>query len=374
MAACDQKADKCERAFILHLLECATIKEKSYLQAATSSLTTYVLKKSFQEFMKSCDPSKYDFPTIEGLQKKLKVNDSPERSKKNSCVRNAKETVSLFNTKHVRNAIPDPDVPLGCDSNSAKFDSEPKIGCGDVDEAIIGLISNMSLKWLKPQWIRPFPPRLPLLDSDLVWLNLDDKDHHLLWDHGMCGLELLTKAFKSPLNPSEEKQILMDLETIPMLVYHCGLTPITLVELVEKNPSIAVEALVKLVNSPVIANYFTALVDNEMSPHSMKVVYNLTQDDNVKLPTEFIRSCITKSISSCKNIKDDESSQKRRARLVCVFIQNLIEKDNSIVGRELLNEVRSFCMQFSGTIEADKLLRLLGTLRNNNNNDDDNPA
>ncbi|CAH9070317.1 unnamed protein product [Cuscuta europaea] len=108
-----------------------------------------------------------------------------------------------------------------------------------------------------------------------------------------------------------------------------------------------------------------------MSPDSMRVVYNLTQADNVKLPTEFIRSCITKSISWCKNIKDDESGQKRRARLVCVFIQNLIEKDSSIVDRELLNEVRSFCMQFSGTIEADTLLRLLGTLRNNNNN---NPA
>ncbi|CAH9070319.1 unnamed protein product [Cuscuta europaea] len=139
-------------------------------------------------------------------------------------------------------------------------------------------------------------------------------------------------------------------------------------ELVEKNPSSAVKALV---NSPVIANNFTALVDNEMSPDSMRVVYNLTQADNVKLPTEFIRSCITKSISWCKNIKDDESGQKRRARLVCVFIQNLIEKDSSIVDRELLNEVRSFCMQFSGTIEADTLLRLLGTLRNNNNN---NPA
>ncbi|CAH9070902.1 unnamed protein product [Cuscuta epithymum] len=200
--------------------------------------------------------------------------------------------------KTLRNVIPDPDVPTGCDSDSAEFDLKPKIGCGNVDKAIIGLISNMSLKGLQPQWKRPFPPRLPVLDNDLVWLNPDDKDHHLLWDHGMCGVELVAKAFKSPLNPSEQKQILMDLEKNPMLVYHCGLTPITLVELVEKNPLIAVKALVKLVNSPVIANYFTALVDNEMSPHSMAVVYNLTQADNVKLPTEFIRSCITKSISS----------------------------------------------------------------------------
>ncbi|CAH9070898.1 unnamed protein product [Cuscuta epithymum] len=93
-AACDEEADKCERAFILHLLGCATIKEQSYLQAATSSLTTYVLKKSFQEFMRSCDPSKYDFPTIEGLRKKLKVNDSPERFSslfdKNSEKRNSR--------------------------------------------------------------------------------------------------------------------------------------------------------------------------------------------------------------------------------------------------------------------------------------------
>lgn len=43
---------------------------------------------------------------------------------------------------------------------------KPRNGDGDQDAAITGLLQNLSLDGLEPQWIRPLPPRLPVLDGE----------------------------------------------------------------------------------------------------------------------------------------------------------------------------------------------------------------
>ena len=141
----------------------------------------------------------------------------------------------------------------------------------------------ITLLGFEPSFERLTPGDFGPLQGEIMWINPDNTPG-TVWDDTMCSesnkgaevRELMSKAFNGALSQAEKDTVKLELDSDAQLVHHSGLTPDKLPALVENNPTIAIDCLLKLMSSPQITEYLSALVNMDMSLHSMEVVNRLT--------------------------------------------------------------------------------------------------
>uniref|UniRef100_A0ABK9MLN8 CCR4-NOT transcription complex subunit 11 n=1 Tax=Glossina morsitans morsitans TaxID=37546 RepID=A0ABK9MLN8_GLOMM len=134
----------------------------------------------------------------------------------------------------------------------------------------------MSVNNLPPPEFFSITPPLMDFEHELIWFDLTesfsqkieyDKSNHVSTN----TRELMELAFNQPLNLQDQKLLLNELQKNPFFVYQIKLSPLKLPRLVENNPLISIEILLKLMDSPEITEYFHVLVNMDITLHSMEV-------------------------------------------------------------------------------------------------------
>lgn len=222
---------------------------------------------------------------------------------------------------------------------------------------------------IHPEYIRLIPPLHELTIDEFVWLspivNSTEYTSLFSWDSSMCITNktnfeirhIMNKAYTGAINLNQQQKLLEELDQNPDLINHIGLTPTKLPLLVENNPLISIQCLLKLISSNEMTEYLSSLVNMNMSLHSMEVVNRLST--SIELPQEFLHLYISTCIKTCDETKD-KYLQSRFVRLVSVFIQSLIR--NKVIDiKDRFFEVQNFCINFRHIKEAAALFQLLKT-------------
>jgi len=192
-----------------------------------------------------------------------------------------------------------------------------------------------------------------------------------------------SKALRQAIAPNEKQQLLEQIRSLPSpsmtspaklaaVLSSCGLDLTTLPQLIDRNPSIASDVMLMLLDpsrnnssssgfdsdstaGSVFDDWLSVLLNIDVSLHTMEVVNRLVA--GTTLTPEFLRQYIIASLRTCQHTTD-KYLQQRLVRLVCVFISSLLR--NSVVNAEMLGdalliELQSFALDFSKVKEATQL-------------------
>ena len=218
---------------------------------------------------------------------------------------------------------------------------------------------HLQLGILSPEFTRPVPVFAELW-GEAKWVSAGPLSE-ILWSED--NLDSATSEYKrlyeqailAELRTEKADQLLKALDSDPNLLLQLSIDPEKFPPLVQRNPVIASNILVKLHHHELFESLTEKLIFMDLSVQQMEVMHSLLI--NAELPKAILSVFLTNSVNTCKNIKD-RSLQARLARLLCVLITTLMKR-RLLPMSEIPNDVIEFFKQFQTHKDITELLRKL---------------
>lgn len=218
---------------------------------------------------------------------------------------------------------------------------------------------HLQLGILSPEFSRPVPVFAELW-GEAKWVSAGPVSE-ILWSED--NLDSATSEYKrlyeqailAELRTEKADQLLKALDSDPNLLLQLSIDPEKFPPLVQRNPTIASNILVKLHHHELFESLTEKLIFMDLSVQQMEVMHSLLI--NAELPKAILSVFLTNSVNTCKNIKE-RSLMARLARLLCVLITTLMKR-RLLPMSEIPNDVIEFFKQFQAHKDITELLRKL---------------
>lgn len=226
--------------------------------------------------------------------------------------------LSNYEISAVRSVIYTPDVDLATTADRDWTHDELL----EESYVLAALDSKAYQTSLVPTFMKWAPPSMEVMAEELQWMNGDSDAACIVWDNTLTKSlgeeqqlrEAFSAALSIPLSPVKQQMLaskLKDKADAP-IVTTLGrqgtatpeyiVSPEQLPLLIENNSAVAVEYILKMMQTARAGDYLAAIVSMEMSFHSIEVVNGLSTVADFS--SDFIRSYISKCLVSCENTKD----------------------------------------------------------------------
>ena len=205
------------------------------------------------------------------------------------------EEISAHNKVGLPPLIPDPNMAF-------PFISKDPSQSTQVVQTLLCDPEELREQTFQPLFMRPLPPLHPC-SNEMLWLNPSEDFSTLKWDHLMCATSpmklLFSKASKEVLTHDESQRLCSGINDDPALFHHMGTMPQKLPLLVQKNPKVATEVLIRLGNSEKYSGCLTVLGNLDIDLQSIDMVNKLTRVH--KVPMEILHIFIERCFSFCRD-------------------------------------------------------------------------
>lgn len=224
---------------------------------------------------------------------------------------------------------------------------------------------EISYNYYEDNFLTYYPnSNYPFYEDEPIWI-IPTLKYDFVWDFTMSNefqtvSNLLNRQMRNkPLTEEQSTYLIEVINENPNILKEINFTPENLMLLVEKNHNLSGDILLALSKGIFFEKYLEIFLQKKWTVKSLIVISKILQ--KCDMPEKFICSYLNHIIQNCTE-ESQSDSRTRLAKLISIFITNLVENDHIKV--EIIpTTVEKILNDLTGAEEYTKLKQILDNKR-----------